>query len=85
MSEWPQFIRWHVPDDETPEGFDSAWKSIEVIPADLGRELYEAVLVAYPYLRSEYKNAAPAIRGEVHMDWGKLATARRRYEREVGE
>jgi len=68
MAEWPKHIKDAWEESADPEGE-------YVIPADLGRELYEA-------LKSWDLYTSP-IRKELNLDAMDRALAR--YEREVGE
>jgi hypothetical protein len=70
VSEWPKWAyRGHL-EDKPPVEPDVA-DEIEVIPADLGRELYEAALRAFNHPEEPSNRAT--------------SEAIARYEREVGE
>lgn len=71
MAEWPQTM-WHDENGDPPDQLlhPREYSPTVVIPADLGRELYEALLaIAQQHL------------GSTHPAWDALE----RYEREVGD
>ena len=81
MSGWPKLVTECLEDDELPEGLHSASRRIEVIPADLGRSLYEALDDAIAHNVNATANDSA---GWTQEDYDRWDAARARYEREVG-
>jgi hypothetical protein len=79
VSEWPKWLLkadgfWYVAADKQSAERASE-NPVEVIPADLGRELYEASM--------EVRQAIE--RGDNYVSVARLHLAHARYEREVGK
>jgi hypothetical protein len=76
MSEWPKLIFPGEGIVEIPDYEPVDKRAVSVIPADLGRELYEALNYLFSW-DAQPTNLEPE-------RWDKMTAALARYEREVG-
>lgn len=85
MSDWPQktwLSKYGIPCEERPYGV----RQVEVIPADLGRELYEALAqIKRLIAASESSPDIPLPKSTLFQIGLETEAALARYEREVGK